>query len=182
MSLAALAVASISGAAAMSDDAKSPLDFTVKNIDGQDVKLSKYKGKVVLFVNVASYCGYTKQYKGLQELHTKYKDKDLVVLGFPANEFGAQEPGTDAEIKAFCTSKYAVDFPMFSKLAVKGAKQHPLYKCLTANAKPAGDVKWNFEKFLVGRDGAIVKRFRSKDDPVGKELTAAVEAELAKGK
>ena len=167
------------------DDAKapkSPLDFKVKTIDGKEVALDKYKGKVVLIVNVASKCGLTPQYDGLEKLYTKYKDKDFVILGFPANEFGRQEPGTNEEIKKFCTGKYNVDFDMFSKIVVKGKGQHPLYKYLTSHAKPTGDIQWNFEKFLIGRDGQIAARFSPKVEPESDDVVKAVETELAKGK
>src|SRR3990172_10906074 len=142
--------------------------FNVLTIDEEEVSLSTYKGKVLLIVNVASKCGYTPQYKGLQELHRNYMEKGLVVLGFPANDFGAQEPGTNAEIKAFCSTKYGVDFPMFAKISVKGQNMHPLYKFLTdkaTNPDFAGEITWNFNKFLVDRNGKVVARFSSKDKP-----------------
>jgi glutathione peroxidase len=158
------------------------LDFTVKDIDGKDVKLADYQGKVLLIVNVASKCGLTPQYAGLQDLYEKYKDKGLVVLGFPANEFGAQEPGTNAEIKQFCTSKYDVSFPMFSKIVVKGQGIHPLYQFLTSketNPEFAGEIGWNFAKFLVGRDGKVIDRFDPRTAPDDAKLVAAVERALA---
>jgi glutathione peroxidase len=167
-------------------DKKVPavLNFKMKGIDGKEVELSQYQGKVVLIVNVASQCGYTPQYKGLQALYEKYKDKGLVVLGVPANDFGMQEPGTDAEIAKFCESKYGVTFPMLAKVStILGEKKVPLYKHLTSketDPKFAGEVEWNFTKFLIGRDGEIVHRFDSKVKPESKELTEAVEAELAK--
>ena len=161
-------------------DQASPLTGTVKKIDGKDVDLSAYKGKVVLIVNVASRCGYTGQYAGLEKLYTTYTDKGLVVLGFPANEFGGQEPGTDAEIATFCSSKYGVTFDMFSKIVVKGANKAPLYKALTEGATPSGDVGWNFEKFLIGRDGKIVGRYKSGVSPDDAKLKGVIEAELAK--
>lgn len=163
--------------------ADSPLEFKMKNIDGQEVDLSKFKGEVVLIVNVASQCGLTPQYKQLEEVYTKYKDKGFAVLGFPANQFGAQEPGTDAEIKQFCTSKYDVDFPMFSKIVVKGDGIHPLYEFLTAvetEPQEKGDINWNFEKFLVGRDGKVVKRFSPRVKPDDPEIVEAIESELNK--
>lgn len=150
-------------------------EFEIKDIDGKNVKLADYRGKVVLVVNVASQCGYTPQYEGLQALYAKYKDRGLVILGFPANNFGGQEPGTDEEIKEFCSSKYNVTFPMFSKISVKGGDKHPLYQTLTATA---GEVSWNFNKFLVDRAGKIVKRFDSNAKPEGSELTQAIEAAL----
>ena len=158
----------------------SPLTGEVKMIDGSACDLSQYNGKVVLIVNVASRCGYTGQYAGLQKLYDTYKDKGLVVLGFPANEFGAQEPGSDAEIAQFCSTKYGVTFPMFSKIVVKGSGIAPLYKTLTEAANPAGDVKWNFEKFLIGRDGTIIGRYKSGVGPDDATLKSAIEAALAK--
>jgi glutathione peroxidase len=155
--------------------------FTMKSIDGKDVPLSEFKGKVLLFVNVASQCGYTPQYKDLEALYRTYKDRGLVILGFPANNFGRQEPGTDAEIKAFCTTTYDVTFPMFSKISVKGDDQHPLYRYLTskaANPALAGDVKWNFTKFLVDRNGNVVRRFGSSVKPLSADLVEAIEAAL----
>ncbi len=163
-------------------DNKSVLDFKMKDIDGKDVKLKKYKGNVLLMVNVASKCGYTPQYEGLQATYAKYKDKGFYVLGFPANNFGSQEPGTEAEIKEFCTSKYHVTFPMFAKISVKGDDQDPLYKFLTSketNPDFAGDISWNFNKFLVDRNGKVVARFSSKDKPDGEAVTAAIEKYLA---
>ena len=161
-------------------ESASPLAGEVKKIDGSAVDLSTYKGKVVLIVNVASRCGYTGQYAGLQKLYDAYKDKGLVVLGFPANEFGAQEPGSDAEIAQFCSSKYGVTFPMFSKIVVKGPGKAALYKTLTEGATPPGEVSWNFEKFLIGRDGTIVGRYKSGVGPDDAKLTGAIEAELGK--
>jgi glutathione peroxidase len=162
---------------------RSPLDFQVSSIDGKPVDLSKYKGKVVLFVNVASHCGNTKQYANLENLHKKYGAAGLEILGFPANEFGAQEPGTNDEIAKFCKTKYSVDFPMFSKIVVKGDDIAPLYQFLTSpetDPQHAGPVTWNFEKFLVGRDGQIVARFKPKTSPESDEVVTAIEAELAK--
>ena len=164
-------------------DAKGPLDFKMKDIDGQSVDLGKYKGDVVLIVNVASKCGLTPQYEQLEAVYSKYKDQGLNVLGFPANEFGRQEPGTNAEIKEFCTSTFNVDFPMFSKIVVKGDDIDPLYEFLTSeetNPGMAGDIKWNFEKFLVGRDGKVVKRFSPRTKPDAPEVIEAIEAELNK--
>lgn len=163
--------------------ANSPLDFVVKDIDGKDVNLSMYKGKVVLIVNVASKCGYTKQYAGLEELYKDHKDDGLVLLGFPANNFKGQEPGTDEEIKAFCTAEYGVTFPMMSKISVKGEDKAPLYKFLTEPATAgefAGEIGWNFNKFLIGRDGKIIARYESKVAPDDAKLVDAVKAALAK--
>lgn len=169
--------------AAMAADAKGPLDFTMKSLDGKTVDLSKYKGNVVLIVNVASKCGLTPQYKQLEAVYTKYKGQGLQVLGFPANQFLSQEPGSDAEISEFCTKNYGVDFPMFSKVVVKGEGICPLYKFLTSeDSDPgfSGDIKWNFEKFLVGRDGKVIKRFDPRVKPDAPEVVEAIEAELAK--
>ncbi|HUN82313.1 MAG TPA: glutathione peroxidase [Phycisphaerae bacterium] len=161
------------------------LSFTMKDIDGQDQDLRQYAGKVVLMVNVASQCGFTSQYKGLQSLYAKYKDKGFVILGFPANEFGHQEPGSNEEIKAFCTSKYSVTFPMFAKTKVKGQGINPLYKYLTdekAGHKFGGDIKWNFTKFLINRRGEIVDRFDSRVKPDEDKLVQAVDKALAEPK
>lgn len=158
-------------------------DFSVRAIDGTSVGLSAYKGKVVLIVNVASFCGYTKQYAPLENLYRKYKDKGLVILGFPANDFGAQEPGTNEEIKTFCSTKYDVTFPMFEKVVVKGSDKAPLFQFLTSGGGSealAGEIDWNFEKFLVGKDGAVVGRFKSRVDPLSSEILSAIEAALAK--
>lgn len=160
---------------------KSVLDFKMKDIDGKDVKLKKYKGNVLLIVNTASQCGYTPQYEGLQATYTKYNEKGFYVLGFPANNFKGQEPGTDAEIKEFCSLKYKVTFPMFSKISVKGEDQHPLYGFLTSKETDpnfGGDITWNFNKFLVDRKGNVVARFTSKDKPEGEAVTAAIEKYL----
>lgn len=159
-------------------NASSIYDFTLKDIDGSDVKLDKYKNSVVMIVNTASRCGYTPQYEGLQRIYEKYKDKGFVVLGFPANNFMGQEPGTEKEIKEFCTLKYNVSFPMFSKISVTGIDQHPLYRYLTnkkTNPEFGGDISWNFNKFLIGRDGKVVGRFGSKDKPEDFAVTSAIE-------
>lgn len=161
---------------------KSVLDFKVRDIDGKDVKLKKYKGNVLLVVNVASKCGYTPQYEALQATYLKYKDQGFTTLAFPANNFGGQEPGTATEIKEFCESKYKVTFPMFAKISVKGEDQDPLYAFLTkpeTNPQFAGDIKWNFSKFLVDRKGNVVARFEPKIKPDGPEITAAIEKYLA---
>jgi len=173
----------IGSAFVYANNASSPLDHKVTSIDGKPVDLAQYKGKVVLVVNVASHCGNTKQYTNLENLYKKYNEKGLTVLGFPANEFGKQEPGTDKEIAEFCTSRYKIDFPMFSKIVVKGKGIDPLYEFLTSdktNAKFAGPISWNFEKFLIGRDGQVVERFAPKLNPESPEVIAAIEAELAK--
>jgi glutathione peroxidase len=155
-------------------------DIPLKDINGKDTSLKAYKGKAMLIVNVASFCGNTPQYKGLEALQQKYKDQGLVVLGFPCNQFGKQEPGSNEEIKEFCTKNYSVTFPMFDKLDVKGANQHPLYKELSGKESPfPGDVKWNFGKFVVGRDGKILKRIEPGVKPESPEVVSAVEAALA---
>ncbi len=155
-------------------------DIAVKTIGGKDKKLAEYTGKVLLIVNVASYCGYTRQYSGLEELNKKYGDKGLEVLGFPCNDFGAQEPGTNDEIVQFCETKYGVTFDLFDKVHAKGANQHPLYQTLTSSVTPTGEVAWNFEKFLVNKKGEVVARFKSGVTPNDPELIKAIEAELAK--
>lgn len=154
-------------------------DFTLNTIDGQPVPLSQYKGKTLLIVNVASKCGYTKQYAELEALYQQYKDKGVVVIGFPANNFKGQEPGTDAEIKAFCTDTYGVTFPMFSKISVKGEDIHPLYQYLTTHAAPTGDIGWNFEKFVIAPDGRIVARFKSAIKPLSEEITRSIQSASA---
>jgi glutathione peroxidase len=164
------------------DKAASALNFTVKDIDGKDVNLAeKYKGKVLLIVNVASKCGYTKQYSGLEALNDKYADKGLAILGFPCNQFGGQEPGSEQDIKDFCKTNYDVSFDLFSKVDVNGDHAAPLYKYLTSEQAPVvdkGPVKWNFEKFLVSREGKVIARYRSKVTP--EEIARDIESELAK--
>jgi glutathione peroxidase len=159
----------------------SVLDFTLKDIDGKDVKLDAYRGKVLMLVNVASKCGYTPQYEGLQAIHAKYKERGFVVLGFPANNFMGQEPGTNEEIKTFCKQKYNVSFPLFSKISVKGDDIHPLYRFLTSketNPEFGGDITWNFNKFLVGRDGRVIARFETKEKPESEKIAQAIETAL----
>src|SRR6185503_245705 len=165
--------------------ASSVHEFTLASIDGAPAPLSAYKGKVVLLVNVASKCGYTPQYAGLEKLYEKYKDKGFVIVGIPANNFGAQEPGTNEEIKTFCSTKYNVKFPMMSKVSVKGDDKTPLYQYLTdksVNPKTGGDIQWNFTKFLVGPDGQIVARFEPKVTPDSPEVTSAIETALTTAK
>jgi glutathione peroxidase len=160
--------------------AESIYDIPLKDIDGKDTSLKPYQGKVMLIVNVASKCGFTPQYAALEALYQKYKDRGLVVLGFPCNQFGHQEPGTDAEIKQFCSSKYAVTFPMYDKIEVNGANRHPLYVLLAGKASTfAGDIGWNFTKFLIGSDGKILKRFNSPVKPDSPEVIQAIETALA---
>ncbi|HXX64899.1 MAG TPA: glutathione peroxidase [Bacteroidota bacterium] len=154
------------------------LGFTMKSIDGKQVPLSQYKGKVLLLVNVASECGFTPQYKDLEALYRKYEDRGFMILGFPANNFGGQEPGSDSEIKSFCTTTYGVTFDMFSKISVKGDDQHPLYKLITSDPKYGGEVRWNFQKYLVDRNGVIIGKYLSKVGPLSTELTSAIETAL----
>ncbi len=160
--------------------ADSIYQVPLKDIDGKATSLNAYKGKVLLLVNVASKCGYTPQYAGLEALYEKYKDQGFAVLGFPCNQFGRQEPGTNEEIKQFCSTKYQVTFPLYDKIEVNGPNRHPLYSTLAGSDSPfSGDIKWNFTKFLIGRDGKIVKRFESAVKPDSPELVKAVEAALA---
>jgi len=169
-------------AKAEKDHPVSPLDFKLKSIDGKDFDLSQFKGKAVLLVNVASKCGLTPQYEALESVYEKYQEKGFVIVGFPANNFGGQEPGTEAEIKQFCSSKYNVKFPMTSKISVKGDDQHPLYKFLTSKDTAgdfAGDIEWNFAKFLVDRNGNVIARFASKTKPSEPQVVAAIEKALS---
>lgn len=160
-------------------ESPSLYDIPLKDIDGRKTSLKAYQGKVLLVVNVASKCGLTPQYKALESLYQKYKDQGLVVIGLPCNDFGSQEPGTEAEIKAFCEKNYSVSFPMFSKVHVKGPEQHPLYARLTGkDAAFPGEIKWNFGKFLIGRDGKVLQRFEPRLTPEDPELVQAVEAAL----
>ncbi len=171
------------GAPVQADKKTAPaLSFKVKDIDGKPVDLGKFQGKVLLVTNVASFCGNTKQYTSLQKLYDGYKDKGFAVLGFPSNDFGKQEPGTESEIKTFCTTKYNVTFPMFSKVVVKGEGQEPFYKFLTdknTNPRFGGDIEWNFAKFLINRKGEVVARFPAGTDPATPEVTQAIEKALA---
>jgi glutathione peroxidase len=183
LSLCAVCAMALAASVVSAAAPKSPLDFQVTSIEGKPVDLAQYKGKVVLVVNVASRCGNTKQYTNLEALYKKYGSQGFVVLGFPANEFGKQEPGTNAEILEFCTTKYSVDFPMFSKIVVKGDGIAPLYQHLTSaatNPDHAGDISWNFEKFLIGRDGQVAARFKPKTSPEAPEVVSAIETELGK--
>ena len=160
------------------------LDHKMMDIDGKEVDLAEYKGSVVMIVNVASKCGLTPQYAQLVDIHKKYKDQGFTILGFPANNFMEQEPGTNAEIKTFCSTTYGVDFPMFSKISVKGDDQDQLYKELTSeeeNAGFAGEIPWNFTKFLINKEGEVVARFDPRTKPDAEEVTAKIEEELQKG-
>jgi glutathione peroxidase len=177
----ALVLTFCAAAAALSAQQKSIYDFTISSIDGQPVSLQGYKGKVVLLVNVASKCGFTPQYAALESVYEKYKDRGLVIVGVPANNFMQQEPGTNEEIKTFCTRKYNVSFPMMSKVSVKGDDQTPLYHFLTDSSTDpqfAGDIKWNFTKFLFDRNGKPVARFEPATTPDSPQITSAIEAAL----
>jgi glutathione peroxidase len=160
--------------------ASSIYEFTLPSIDGKPLPLANFKGKAVLVVNVASRCGFTPQYSALESTYEKFKDQGFVILGFPANNFGSQEPGTNQEIKTFCQTKYSVSFPMYAKVSVTGDDQTPLYAYLTKQANPAltGDIKWNFTKFLVDRNGNVVKRFEPDVTPDSPEVIAAIEKAL----
>ena len=163
---------------------KTIYSFVAKDIGGKERSLSEFAGRALLIVNVASKCGFTPQYKGLQSLYERYRERGFEILAFPANDFLGQEPGTDADIKSFCSLNYGVTFPMFSKISVKGKGIHPLYAFLTGretNPKFEGKIRWNFSKFLVDRAGNVVDRFDSKDDPMGDRIPRAVEAALDTG-
>jgi glutathione peroxidase len=185
--VAIIAIAFLIGSASADEKGAKPvppvLNFKMKGLDGKEMDLARYQGKVILIVNVASQCGYTPQYKGLQALDDKYKAEGLVVLGVPSNDFGAQEPGSDDEIATFCSKNYKVKFDMLSKVPVKGEGQVPLYKYLTSeetNPRHSGPIEWNFTKFLIGRNGDIVARFESKVGPESAKVTQAIEKELGK--
>jgi glutathione peroxidase len=161
---------------------KTVHDFTLNSIDGQPAPLAAYKGKVVLLVNVASKCGFTPQYSALESTYEKYKDRGFVIVGIPANNFGAQEPGSNQEIKTFCSSKYHVTFPMMAKVSVKGDDMTPLYQFLTdksSNPQSGGEIKWNFTKFLIGPDGRVITRFEPEITPDSPQVTSAIEEALA---
>lgn len=167
------------GAEQPSTGATSPLEFTLTANDGTPHPLSQYRGKVVLLVNTASRCGFTKQYSGLQQLWTTYRERGLVVIGIPSNDFMGQDPGTDGEIREFCTRSFGVTFPLMAKVVVKGKDQVPLYRYLTAESPKPGGIGWNFAKFLVGRDGQVINRYAPTTGPESKDLVAAIEAALA---
>jgi len=171
----------LSGAVAMAGE-KSVYDFTMNSIEGEPTSLSKFHGKVVLLVNVASRCGFTPQYTALEKVYEAYKDRGLVIVGIPANNFGGQEPGSNQEIKTFCSTKYNVTFPMMGKVSVKGEDKTPLYQFLTdkaANPQVGGEIQWNFTKFLIGPDGHAVARFEPDITPDSQQVIAAIEKELA---
>jgi len=179
-SLSILLIISLLGVVNIGDSATTIYEFELKDIDGEATRLDTYEGNVVLIVNTASECGYTPQYEGLQAIYEKYNEDGLVILGFPANNFGGQEPGTNQEIKKFCKVNYEVTFPLFSKISVKGDNIHPLFEYLTEEENPdfTGDIKWNFEKFLIGRDGTLIRRFRSAVEPESDAITRAIEKAL----
>ena len=175
-----LLLALVAAGAAFAADIKPVSDIPLKDIEGKTTSLKAFEGKVVLLVNVASHCGNTPQYAGLQSLYDQYKDKGLVVVGVPFNDFGAQEPGSNDEIKTFCTTKYKFTFPMMDKVHVKGPEQHPLYSALTGKTGAfPGDVKWNFGKFLIGRDGKPLKRIEPSTKPNDAQVVKAIESALA---
>jgi glutathione peroxidase len=183
--LAALLSLCSLAAVSVAEPGKKPasvLDFHVKDIDGKDVDLAKYRGKVLLIVNTASQCGLTPQYKDLEAIYEKYRGQGFEVLAFPANEFGSQEPGSNEQIKQFCTSHYKVSFPLFAKIVVKGQDIHPLYDFLTSketNPKYAGKIQWNFAKFLVNKKGEVIARFQPQERPSAEKVTSAVAKALA---
>jgi len=182
--LALLGLAMLTGSSFAADTDKEPEsvhDIKMNSLDGKEVDLSEYKGKVLLIVNTASKCGLTPQYKQLQAMHDEYKDKGLVVLGFPCNQFGSQEPGDAKEIRSFCTKNYGVEFPMFAKINVNnvdGEQQSPLYAYLKENADSQDDIQWNFEKFIIGKDGKVAARFSPRVEPNAKEVVEVIASEL----
>jgi glutathione peroxidase len=180
MKILAFLIAVVLMQGVLGTDSQTVHDIKLNTIDEKPTSLGDYKGKVVLLVNVASQCGLTPQYKGLQALQDKYKDKGFTVIGVPCNDFGAQEPGTSEEIVQFCSSKYKVNFPLMEKIHVKGPEQHPLYARLTGkDAEFPGEIKWNFGKFLIGKDGKVLKRFEPRTEPESDEVVKAIEAAVA---
>jgi len=176
---ALLGLAPLGAVRAEAPDPETILDLEATRLSGRSEALADYRGQVLLVVNTASECGYTPQYAGLETVYEKYRERGFNILGFPSNDFGAQEPGTDAEIGAFCERNYGVEFPMFSKVKVRGEGQHPVYAFLTSEPAPVGGpVRWNFEKYLVDRSGAVVHRFPSATKPTSPELLEAIEALL----
>jgi len=173
------AMSQSSGSSKTSMQAKSVLDFTMNTIDGKPRPLSSYKGKVLMIVNTASECGFTPQYETLEKLYETYKDSGFQILAFPANNFGKQEPGTNAEIKNFCSTQFHTTFDLFEKISVKGDDQHPLYQYITKESPCSGEVKWNFQKYLVDRSGRIVEKYFSITDPMSKKVRSEVEKLLA---
>jgi len=169
------------GVSHMAANTSTVYDFTLNDIDGKPVSLSQYKGKVIMLVNTASFCGNTPQYADLEQMYETYKDKGFEILAFPANNFGQQEPGSNEEIKGFCLTKYSVGFPLFSKISVKGDDKHPLYRYLTEQSPFPGEVEWNFQKYLIDRSGNVVARYKHGTKPLAQEIVKDVERFLAKG-
>ena len=181
IALAITAATSLFGSTDTTTSAANIYDITVQDINKKEINLSEYKGKVLLIVNVASKCGFTKQYSGLQKIYDEYKEQGFEILGFPCNDFGGQEPGSNEEIAEFCSLNFGVNFPMFDKVKVLGDDKHPLFEMLTNNEKTGkSDIKWNFEKFIIDKEGNLVDRFRSMTKPEGKKITSLVEKELSK--
>ncbi len=164
----------------MAAPSSSVYDFTLDDIDGKPVSLGQFRGKVLLLVNTASFCGNTPQYADLQKMYEKYRDQGLEILAFPANNFGRQEPGTNEEIKSFCYTKYSLTFPLFGKISVKGPNKHPLYRYLTEQSPFPGEVEWNFQKYLVDRSGQVVARYHHRMKPLSDEIVRGIETALAK--
>jgi glutathione peroxidase len=175
-----LAQAKQEGTILMAEQTPMVYDFTLNDIDGKPVSLSQFRGKVLLLVNTASFCGNTPQYTDLEKMYELYREKGFEILAFPANNFGQQEPGTNAEIKTFCYTKYSLSFPLFSKISVKGSDKHPLYRYLTDQSPFPGEVEWNFQKYLVDRSGKIVARYHHRTTPLSDEVVRGVEAALTK--
>ena len=167
------------GTALMAEQAPMVYDFTLNDIDGKPVSLSQFRGKALLLVNTASFCGNTPQYSDLEKMYEQYREKGFEILAFPANNFGQQEPGTDAEIKDFCYTKYSLSFPLFSKISVKGDDKHPLYRYLTEQSPFPGEVEWNFQKYLVDRSGNVVARYHHRTKPLAQDIVRDVERVLA---
>jgi glutathione peroxidase len=179
--LSATAIASFFNTSEVMNSEANVHKFNVKDINLNEVQLSDYEGKVLLIVNVASKCGFTGQYKELQKIYEQYNDRGFEILGFPCNDFGGQEPGTNEEIKEFCSLNYNVTFPMFDKVKVKGSDKHPLFKMLTNNSVTGkSNIKWNFEKFIIGKNGNVVDRFRTPTKPDSKKIISVIEKELSK--
>jgi len=175
-----LAGTSDEGRIVMAAQTGSVYDFTLNDIDGKPVSLSQFRGKVLMVVNTASFCGNTPQYEGLQTMYERYQSKGFEILAFPANNFGRQEPGTNEEIKTFCYTKYSLTFPLFSKISVKGEDKHPLYRYLTEQSPFPGEVEWNFQKYLVDRTGNVIARYHHRTKPLSDEVVRDVERTLAK--
>jgi glutathione peroxidase len=173
------AQASEKGPLVMTAQTGSVYDFTLDDIDGKPTPLNKFRGKVLLLVNTASMCGNTPQYTDLETIYEKYQDRGLEILAFPANNFGRQEPGTNQEIKSFCFTKYSLTFPLFSKISVKGADKHPLYRYLTEQSPFPGEVEWNFQKYLVDRSGNVIARYHHRTKPLADEIVQGIETALA---